>query len=73
VKKSEVHFARIELNGAHTRGQTVLDHPRITGEKDNIVAVMKIDFYEYENMLLWGLYGKHEVNFSVNNHILFVA
>ncbi len=72
--KTESHFCRIELNGFHTRGQMILDHPRITGEPNNVIAVTKIEMTEYENMLLWGLYGiNEEVDFSTSNHIIFPA
>lgn len=72
--ESKLHFCRIELNGFHTRGQMVLDHPRLANEPDNVLAVTKIDLAEYESMLLWGIYGKdEEEEFSVNNHIIFAS
>ncbi|XP_021958071.1 inosine-uridine preferring nucleoside hydrolase [Folsomia candida] len=67
------HFCRIELNGFHTRGQLVLDRPRLSGEEDNVLAVTKIDLQEYEKMLVWGLYGIDEIDFSMSNHIVFPA
>ena len=37
------HFVAVELNGAHTRGQTVIDYVGVTGRQANVNIVTKVD------------------------------
>lgn len=37
------HFVAVELNGAHTRGQTVIDYVGVTGKQPNVNIVTKVD------------------------------
>jgi purine nucleosidase len=43
IKKSDPHFVTIELQGAHTRGQTVIDYVGRHGKKPNVRIVTELD------------------------------
>ena len=43
VQQSSDHFVTVELNGAHTRGQTVIDYTGISRQKPNVTIVQALD------------------------------
>lgn len=43
IKQSSDHFVTVELNGAHTRGQTVIDYTGISGRQPNVSIVQALD------------------------------
>lgn len=43
IEKSNDHFVTVELNGAHTRGQTVIDYTGISGQQRNVSIVQALD------------------------------
>jgi purine nucleosidase len=43
VQESNFQSVRVELMGSHTRGQTVIDHFGISGQKSNVHIVTKLD------------------------------
>ncbi|MCB9450849.1 MAG: nucleoside hydrolase [Anaerolineaceae bacterium] len=53
--KSRDYYVAVELNGAHTRGQTVVDYGGMTGHPANVCIVTALDigrvYQQYERML----------------------
>ena len=43
IQQSSQHFVTVELQGAHTRGQTVIDYTGITGRPPNVRIVQALD------------------------------
>ena len=52
IKQSGDHFVTVELQGAHTRGQTVIDYTGITGNAPNATIVQKLDTDEVHAMFV---------------------
>ncbi len=43
IQQSSDHYVTVELNGAHTRGQTVIDYMGISGKTPNVSIVQALD------------------------------
>ncbi|ODM90698.1 Inosine-uridine preferring nucleoside hydrolase [Orchesella cincta] len=52
ISKSSTNYCTVELQGAHTRGQVVVDHPQKTGKPHNVTIIEQIQLAELERMLL---------------------
>ena len=55
VHHSDQHYVTVELQGAHTRGQTVIDFMGTLGREPNVQVVLDLDtdavYQMYEHML----------------------
>lgn len=47
------HYARVEVNGSHTRGMLAVDKGEILGKPHNIKLVTNLDVSTYETYLKW--------------------
>ena len=55
VQRAESHYLAIELNGRHTRGQTVVDwHDRL-GKTPNATIILNVDIDRFHQMMEDGL------------------
>ncbi len=43
IRQSSKHYVTVELNGAHTRGQTVIDYNHMSGKAPNVNVIQALD------------------------------
>ena len=63
VKKSTPHFATVELSGRFTRGQMVVDYPRLLRRSPNVFIIDDIDVNLFKTMMRWSV-NDRSVNYS---------
>lgn len=51
-------FAKVEVNGTHTRGMLVVDKDNILEKPANITLITDLNVSAYENYLLWAAGGE---------------
>lgn len=55
VMKSETHHVRVELNGRHTRGQTIVDWKDRSGEEANANIILEVNTERFFELMEQGL------------------
>lgn len=59
-------FAKVEVNGTHTRGMLVVDKDNILEKPANITLITDLNVSAYENYILWAAGGESPSHINEN-------